>query len=220
METTILLAAGAPTEVQIARSGVFTEMGGGSVALTPETLAGIAAGFSAGDEVKLKIGHGPITTETPDYGDVTALHYDATKDRLFATIDPSEALVEKNRKERFRRVSMELARLGGKFVLQAVSFLGARKPAIGGLAPVMLAGPEGERYELGFVLVGTAAPAPPARMATRSAAAASFDFAARHPGMTNDRHERVLAYMDAHPEVTSYVEAQSRVLGIGHPLDR
>lgn len=134
------LAAGEPREIEIGRSGTFRAKRGGTVELTPEKLAGIAGRFSPSADVKLKLGHGPIKTGTPDMGRATAVRYDVERDRLVAAVTPTESLVEKNRKGEFHAVSMELDRNDdGSFSLDAISFLGAHDPAIRGLARVELA---------------------------------------------------------------------------------
>ena len=145
-ETLVELAEGKETEVECARSGKFTDMGGNTVTFDAPTLSALAETLDPEDAL-CKIGHVEIETTTPDYGSVTGLRYDAAADRLLAKIAPTPALVKKNREEGFRRVSMELAgkSLEGPFRFQHLAFLAARKPAVRGLAPVALAAAEGEQ---------------------------------------------------------------------------
>lgn len=159
--TTFDLAAGEEKKIQVARSGTFVGVGGHRVTLTPAILENLATEFDGGGYHKLKIGHGPIKTDTPDYGDVKALAYDPAADRLLATIDPSEAMIEKNRKERFRRVSMELAlKPDGGYRFLHNSFLGAHDPAISGLDPVHLAASDSADEVSAFVFSEDASPEP------------------------------------------------------------
>ncbi len=135
-----LAAPGEVSLVEVARSGDFMDMNRRPVKLTPEGLTELASTFDAERDHKIKLGHGRITSETPDYGDITGLQYDAQKDRLLASVKPTEALVEKNRKGAFRRVSMELGiPAEGKFSFEHLALLGAKRPAVSGLAPVALA---------------------------------------------------------------------------------
>jgi len=132
------LAEGQVSKIEVGRPGKFRAKVGGTVELTPEKLSRIASGFDPDGYHKLKLGHKEIDTDTPDMGDVVGLEWDATKERLFAAVRPTESLVEKNRKGEFRRISMELGG-GDDLPLRHISFLGAHRPAISGLAPVHLA---------------------------------------------------------------------------------
>lgn len=144
----ILLSEGVATEVECARPGKFTDMNGTVVEFTPESLTSLAGTLDPEDSL-VKIGHVEIQTDTPDYGRVVGLRYDAGKSRLLASIVPTPALVRKNREEGFKRVSMELAeRLHTSmraFGFKHLAFLAARPPAIKGLAPVTLAAAIGEK---------------------------------------------------------------------------
>lgn len=133
-------AENAEVPIECARPGTFVSMEGQRVPFTAELLKGIASRFTLSEEnpVHLKIGHKPIETDTPDYGRVTRLEFDEGKQRLVAYAKPEPELVRKNRAEGFRRCSMELVKKGD-WMLDALSFLGARKPAIAGLAPIHLA---------------------------------------------------------------------------------
>lgn len=142
----IALEAGKPIQVETARSGTFVDMHGTRVVFTPEVLANMAAGFDPAEDHKVKIGHKPIDTDTPDYGDVTALAYDEKRDRLLATIVPTEITVEKNRKEGFRRASLEARgkTAAGPWTFEHLALLGARRPGVDNLAPIALAAEAGE----------------------------------------------------------------------------
>lgn len=134
-------AEGQEVAIECGRPGTFVPMGGKKVTLTAEDLKGIASRFQTSDEDPrhLKIGHVPIKTDTPDYGRVTRLVYDEAKGRLIAYAKPEPELVKKNRAEGFRRCSMELVKKAGDWTLDALSLLGAKKPAIDGLAAIQLA---------------------------------------------------------------------------------
>ncbi len=134
---TLSFAAGRVTKVECARSGEFTAMGGKRVKFTPDGLKGIAENFA--EPRKLKIGHGAIQTDTPNAGQVTGLSYDEKRDRLIATVKPTEYLAAQNRSGAFERVSMELVPKGDGFALDAIGFLGAHDPAITDLEPVAFA---------------------------------------------------------------------------------
>jgi hypothetical protein len=142
----IALAAGQEAEVEIARSGKFVDMNKNVVEVTPALMKDLAASIDLEKhEPKLKLGHEPIRTDTPDLGSVVGLAYDEAKDRLMAKIRPTMALVKRVREGAFNQRSMEFARdeKGGVRFLH-LGFLGARKPAISGLAPVALAAGEPE----------------------------------------------------------------------------
>lgn len=143
---TVELAEGVEAVVECGRPGKFTDMHNQTATFTPENLTELAATLDP-EEALLKIGHRGIETHTAHYGNVKALRYDATKDRLLATIVPTPALVRKNREEGFRRVSMELTgkTLEGPWKFLNLAFLAARKAGVTGLAPVALAATEGER---------------------------------------------------------------------------
>jgi len=134
------LAAGRVSKIECARSGEFTAMGGKKVKFTPADLKGIAGNFA--ESKKLKIGHGAIQTDTPNAGEVLGLSYDEKRDRLVATIKPTDFLAGQNRSGAFERVSMELVPKGDCYSLDALSFLGAHDPAITELEPVALAAGE------------------------------------------------------------------------------
>lgn len=141
----IELSAGVEAEVECGKSGTVTDMHGQTVEFNPANLTELAGRLNP--DAQVKIGHVKIATDTPHYGDVTGLRYDASRDRILAKIVPTPALVRKNREEGFRRVSMELsaASARGPFSLTDLAFLAARKPAFKDLAPVDLAAHEGER---------------------------------------------------------------------------
>jgi len=137
------LAADVETEVEVARSGRFTDMSGTVVEVTPALMKKLVDGFDLEThEPKLKLGHEPIKTDTPDLGSVIGLRYDEAKDRLMAKIKPTISLVRKIREGAYNARSMEFSN-GPTPRFLHLGFLGARRPAIGGLAPVAFAGPEG-----------------------------------------------------------------------------
>lgn len=134
------LAAGGNTRIEIGRSGVFMAKRGGRVELTPKDLADIAASVDPSRRtVRLKIGHSEITDATADCGVALAAEYDARRDRLVASVKPTEFLAQQNRLGAFTKVSMELFKRAGRYVLDAIAFLGAHDPAITDLEPVALA---------------------------------------------------------------------------------
>lgn len=150
--STFQFAAGQPSEIEVARSGTFYPRVGKKVILTPDNLAQLASRFDPDREHLLKIGHGKVETHTPDYGRVTAARYDRAADRLFATVVPTEGMVERNRKEGFRRPSMELSlHEDGGFKIDNIAILGAHPPAITGLSPVELAAAESSEGVTAFV---------------------------------------------------------------------
>ncbi len=130
---------------------------------------------------------------TLDYGRVLDVVYDAGRDRLLATIAPTPALVDRNRREGFRRVSMELAKKAGGWILNAVAFLAARRPAIDGLAAVAL----------------TAGAGTPTRR--RSGLNPRIQFA------ESPIYDRTLRYLEGHREL-SFTEALERVALVDEPL--
>jgi hypothetical protein len=147
--------AGRPIEVECARPGEFNAKGGIRVRLTEEDLSRLASNLDPTTDHLLKVGHKDVDTDTPDYGRVTGLRYDAGSKRLLASVVPTPAGVKKNREEGFRRVSMEIIRRAGRFVFEHLSLLAAHRPAIDGLAAVEFAAAmstEGER----IVLLGSA----------------------------------------------------------------
>lgn len=141
-ETTIKLSAGVEAEVEVARSGRFVDMNKNAVEITPDLMKGLATSLDLSKhEPKLKLGHEPIKTDTPDFGSVVGLAYDEAKDRLMAKIRPTLALVRRIREGAFNERSMEFTNPAdpSKARFVHLGFLGARKPAISGLAPVALA---------------------------------------------------------------------------------
>lgn len=142
----LALAAGEPTVVECARSGVFVDMHGTRIEFSPEVLGAMAAGFDPAEEHKVKIGHKAIETDTPDYGNVTALAYDEKRDRLLATIVPTPITVRKNREEGFRRTSLEARRQtkADPWNFEHLALLGARRPGVDQLGAVELAAAQGE----------------------------------------------------------------------------
>jgi hypothetical protein len=145
-EAVIALEAGKECRIECGRSGTFTDMHGKSLTLDGATMSGIAERFDQDGYHKLKLGHVEIKSDSPDYGDVTRLEFDAARDRLVAFAVPTEITVEKNRKEGFKRASMELTgeTVEGPWHFKHLSLLGARRPAIPGLAPIALAEQQGE----------------------------------------------------------------------------
>jgi hypothetical protein len=145
-------AAGQPSEIEVARSGTFYPRVGKKVTFTPDDLAQLASRFDTDREHLLKVGHKKIDTDTADYGRVTAARYDKAADRLFTTVVPTEGMVERNRKEGFRRPSMELSpHKDGGFKIDDIALLGACPPAITGLSPVELAAAESSEGVTAFV---------------------------------------------------------------------
>jgi hypothetical protein len=139
----IALAAGVEADVEIARSGKFVDMNKNVVEVTPDLMKALAASVDLeAHEPKLKLGHEPIKTDTPDFGSVLGLRYDDTIDRLMAKIRPTQALIKRVREGAFNSRSMEFSRdeKGGVKFLH-LGFLGARRPAISGLTPVALSEP-------------------------------------------------------------------------------
>jgi len=149
----VSFAEGVEAEVEVARSGKFVDMNRNTVEVTPDLMKALASSFDpATHEPKLKLGHEPIKTDTPDFGSVTGLSYDETRDRLLAKIRPTMALVRRVREGAFNQRSMEFAlspKGDAKFL--HLGFLGARKPAISGLAPVALSEP----VEPGVIVLST-----------------------------------------------------------------
>jgi hypothetical protein len=143
----IVLSAGEVKEIEAARSGFHIDMHGNKIRLAPKHFARMVETFDTTRDHLLKIGHSPITTETPDYGRVVGLRHDENRDRLFAIARPTELLVEKNRKGGFKTVSAELAYFEKRdeFRFDHLAFLGAWRPAISGLTPVALAAFAGEQ---------------------------------------------------------------------------
>ena len=138
----IRFSAGVEAEVEVARSGSFVDMSGTKVDVTPDLMKTLAGSLDLEKhEPKLKLGHEPIKTDTPDYGSVVGLRYDEAKDRLMARIKPTLSLVRKIREGAFNQRSMEFSNpKAGAARFLHLGFLGARRPAISGLAPVALAG--------------------------------------------------------------------------------
>ncbi|HEV8232746.1 MAG TPA: hypothetical protein VGQ75_10405 [Thermoanaerobaculia bacterium] len=189
----IRLAAGEVAKIEVARSGVFHAKVGGRVDFTPRALAALARTFDPNADHRLKIGHDAITTSSADYGDVVGLEYDEDRDRLFAAIVPTEALVQQNRSGAYRRVSMELAKTPDGYRFEDLAFLGAHRAAIPGLAMVALAAGDEQEIHLADL----------ADLARRG------DVTAMNPGVRfarSERHERVRRFMLAHPQVR-YTEA-------------
>jgi hypothetical protein len=136
----VFLEAGEVCRIECARSGEFRDMRGKILKLDERTLLDIADRFDPAGFHKIKLGHVEITSDSPDYGDVTGLQFDRQRDRLIALAVPTPITVELNRKSGFRRCSMELSgeTAAGPWHFQHLSLLGARRPAIEGLEPLQL----------------------------------------------------------------------------------
>lgn len=144
MDGVLQFSAGEAADVECGRPCTTRDMHGRTVTFTDESLAAIATTLDP-EESQVRIGHVEVATDTPFYGSVTALRYDSARARLVATFVPTPALVRRNREEKFGKASMELAGTPprGPFRFLHLALLAARKPAISGLAPVMLAAPDG-----------------------------------------------------------------------------
>lgn len=193
-EVTLPVRQPAVTEVEIARSGTFIGQNYARFEASPEVLADLAATFDRLESHYLRIGHEPRSAaDDTFYGSVLDLCYDRGPDRLVARILPTPALVEKNKKYGFRRVSMELVPRGGRLRFQHLAFLAAARPAISGLTPVHLAAGDGT--------------GPAVRMA-------ECDLPPKVAFAPSDLHGRVLAHLvelrDARP-TAPYTEALEAV---------
>jgi predicted transcriptional regulator len=144
--TRLDLAVGKVARIETLRSGTFRDENGSEYTFTPAHFSDMVANFDKAARHRLKLGHKAIQSDTPNMGAVVGIEYDEGRDRLVTLAQPTESLVEKNRKGEFDRVSAELDYYpkADSYRYRNLGFVGAADPAVSGLGVVALCAPEGE----------------------------------------------------------------------------
>lgn len=126
--------------IEVFRSGTFTPMEGGALTYSAADLKAIADAYDA-ETAPAPVVVGHPKTDAPAYAWAKSFDYDASTDRLFATvgeIDP--AFSEAVKAGRYKKVSLSFFRpedaanpVPGQWYPRHIGFLGAAAPAVAGL---------------------------------------------------------------------------------------
>ena len=134
--------------IEVFRPGVFTALNGQTVTYSAEDVAALAESYDAeGAPAPVVVGH--PKTDSPAYGWVKRLRWDADAERLYAEIgDVAPEFEQAVREGRYKKISISLFPPAspanprpGKPYLKHVGFLGGAAPAVPGLRPVSLGAP-------------------------------------------------------------------------------
>lgn len=117
-------------EIEIFCAGTHTAMDGRAIAVTPEDLAALAAGYQPG-AAPIVVGH--PKTDDPAYGWIKSLRVDERGVLLAKPMDVDPAFAAMVNARRFKNVSVKIS--PDKARLIHVGFLGAAPPAVAGLKP-------------------------------------------------------------------------------------
>ena len=138
---------GETRRIEVFRPGTFRALNGHVVTYTPEDVAALAASYDpSAAPAPVVVGH--PKTDSPAFGWVKRLHFDAAAERLFADIgDIAPEFERAVREGRYKKISISIFPpqaaanpRPGKPYLKHVGFLGGAAPAVPGLKPVTLAG--------------------------------------------------------------------------------
>lgn len=135
-----MTASSATARIEVFRTGTFTPMEGGSLTYSAADLKAIADAYDpATAPAPVVVGH--PKTDAPAYAWAQSFDYDASLDRLYATvgeIDP--AFSEAVKAGRYKKVSLSFFRpedaanpVPGQWYPRHIGFLGAAAPAVAGL---------------------------------------------------------------------------------------
>ena len=142
-------AGGKTRRIEVFRPGTFRALNGQVVTYTPDDVAALAESYDPeAAPAPVVVGH--PKTDSPAYGWVKRLHWDAEKERLYADIgDIAPEFERAVREGRYKKISISLFPPAapanprpGKPYLKHVGFLGGAAPAVPGLKPVSLGSPE------------------------------------------------------------------------------
>lgn len=132
--------------IEVFRTGTFTPMEGEAVTYSAADLRAVADGYDP-ETAPAPIVVGHPATDAPAYGWVESFDYDATVDRLFATVGEIDAsFAEAVKAGRYKKVSLSFHPpqssanpVPGTWYPKHVGFLGGRAPAVSGLKNVQFA---------------------------------------------------------------------------------
>ncbi len=137
----------ATRRIEVFRPGTFRALNGQEAAYSPDDVAALAESYDPqAAPAPVVVGH--PKTDSPAYGWVKRLVWDAEAERLYADIgDIAPEFEQAVKAGRYRRISIALFPPSaaanprpGKPYLKHVGFLGGAAPAVPGLKPVALAG--------------------------------------------------------------------------------
>ncbi|WP_244711783.1 hypothetical protein [Rhizobium cremeum] len=141
-----MTASSATARIEVFRTGTFTPMEGGSLTYSAADLKAIADAYDP-ETAPAPVVVGHPKTDAPAYAWAQSFDYDASNDRLYATvgeIDP--AFSEAVKKGRYKKVSLSFFRpedaanpVPGQWYPRHIGFLGAAAPAVAGLKNVQFA---------------------------------------------------------------------------------
>ena len=140
---------GGTRRIEVFRPGTFRALNGQTVTYTAEDVAALAESYDP-ETAPAPVVVGHPKTDSPAYGWVRSLHWDAEKERLYADIgDIAPEFEQAVREGRYKKISISLFPPAapanprpGKPYLKHVGFLGGAAPAVPGLKPVSLGSPE------------------------------------------------------------------------------
>lgn len=137
------MTANQTARIEVFRTGTFTPMEGGSLTYSAADLKAIADAYDP-DAAPAPVVVGHPKTDAPAYAWAKSFDYDASADRLYATvgeIDP--AFSEAVKAGRYKKVSLSFFRpedaanpVPGQWYPRHIGFLGAAAPAVAGLKNV------------------------------------------------------------------------------------
>lgn len=147
---------------EVFRPGTFTPMEGQPLSYSAADLRAIADAYDpATAPAPVVVGH--PTTDAPAFGWVTGFDYDATSERLYATVGEIEpSFAEAVKAGRYKKVSIQYFSpsspanpVPGTWYPKHVGFLGGAAPAVPGLKNVAFAAAEGTvTFATGFGVDG------------------------------------------------------------------
>ena len=140
----------ATARIEVFRTGTFTPMEGEPITYSAGDLKAVADAYDAATApAPIVVGH--PTTDAPAYGWAQSFDFDASADRLYATvgeIDP--AFSEAVRAGRYKKISLSFFRpqdaanpVPGTWYPRHIGFLGGAAPAVAGLKNVQFSGADG-----------------------------------------------------------------------------
>ncbi|NSY13057.1 hypothetical protein [Agrobacterium vitis] len=142
--------ASTTARIEVFRPGTFTPMEGASITYSAADLKAAADAYDP-DTAPVPVVVGHPATDAPAYGWAQSFDYDASSQRLYATvgeIDP--AFSEAVKAGRYKKVSLSFFRpeasanpVPGTWYPRHIGFLGGAAPAVSGLKNVQFSAPEG-----------------------------------------------------------------------------
>lgn len=134
---------GKTARIEVFRTGTFTPMQGGELTYSAADLKAMADAYDA-ETAPAPVVVGHPDTDAPAYAWAESFDYDATADRLFATIgDIDPAFSEAVKAKRYKKVSLSFFRpedsanpVPGTWYPRHIGFLGGAAPAVTGLKTI------------------------------------------------------------------------------------